>query len=286
MNPFGVRGAWLRRQQPPDELVTTARGLEELGYDTVWISGGGEPGIFDILEAVLDGTERILVAPGIVNIWVETPESVTDGWHRLEERHPGRLYVGLGISHGRLVEGMGLDYSRPVATTRAFLDGLDAQTDPLPVDRRIVAALGPKMLRLAAERSLGTHPYLTTVDNTVAARAGVGPGKVVATELGVVLEPDLAAARAQGKEAIAYYLGLPNYTNNWRRAGFTDEDLGDGTPATVSDRLVDALLGLGDAAAVSERIRAHRDAGADHVCVQVLGSAPDPLAVFAALKDA
>lgn len=256
--------------------MPVAREAEQLGYETFWLSGGRTPGVFDEVEAVLAATERIKVATGIVNLWVETPESVTEAYRRLEDAYPGRLYVGLGISHAPLVAQIGKDYSRPLATTRTFLDGLDAQPDPVPTDRRIIAALGPKMLRLAAERSLGTHPYLVTTDNTASARAGVGPDAVVAAEVGVVIESDLASARDQGRRAIDHYLGLPNYTNNWKRAGFTDADLADGG----SDRLLDAVLALGDADAVRARIAAHYEAGADHVCVQVLGDEPDRLAVL------
>jgi probable F420-dependent oxidoreductase len=282
-NPFGSLGVWLRRSMPLDDLVAISRGAEELGYGTVWISGGGEPGVLDLASAVLDATTSVKVATGIVNVWVETPESVTAAWHRLEAAHPGRLYVGLGISHQRLVEGsIGQRYAKPLATTAAFLDGLDAQRDPLPPDRRLIAALGPKMCRLAAERSLGTHPYLVTTGNTAAAREGVGADAVVAPELGVILDPDLVAARAQGREALSYYLGLPNYTNNWLRSGFTEDDLADGG----SDRLLDDVLALGDTEAVSARVAAHRAAGADHVCLQALGTSVDPLTTFRRLAGA
>lgn len=279
MNPFGELGVWTTRQVDEEEHLRVAREAEALGYGTVWIGGGGEPGVFDLAELVLGATERIVVATGIVNIWTETPQSVTRAWHALEERYPGRLYVGLGISHSRIVDGLGQTYDRPLARTREFLDALDAETDPLPADRRILAALGPKMLALAAERTLGTHPYLTTTANTAAARAGVGPDKVVATELGAVLDPDRDSARRQGQDALSFYVGLPNYANNWRRSGFTDDDFDHG----ASPRLADALLALGDRAAVAARIDAHRDAGADHVCIQVLGDDPDRAAVLRAL---
>jgi len=282
MNPFGSLGVWLGRRLPQELILSVAADSERLGYDTVWIGGGGEPGVFDLVESVLARTDHVTVATGIVNLWVETPESVTGAWHRLEEAYPGRLYVGLGISHARLVEGMNLDYSRPLARTRGFLDSLDEQTDPLPPERRLLAALGPRMLRLAAERTLGTHPYLVSVDNTASARAGVGPDKLVAPELGVVLEPDLAVARAQAREALSYYVGLPNYANNWKRAGFTDADLDGGG----SDRLVDALIALGDADAIGERIAAHRSAGADHVCLQVLNAGTDHATVLRELATA
>lgn len=279
MNPFGTHGVWLRRQMGSERLAALAREVEELGYDTVWISGGGEPGVLDLVSEVLSATSRVKVATGIVNLWVETPQTVTDAWHRLEDSHPGRLYVGLGISHSRLVDGLpGQTYAKPLAHTRRFLDELDALPDPLPEQRRVLAALGPKMCALAAERCLGTHPYLVTAANTAAAREGVGADAVVAPELGVVLEPDLAAARAQGRTALTYYLDLPNYTNNWRRSGFTDADLAGGG----SDALLDEVLALGSVEQVQARIATHRAAGADHVCVQALGER-DPLEVFRAL---
>lgn len=278
MNPFGTLGVWLRRQMGRDRLVALAREVEDLGYQTVWVSGGGEPGVFDLVADTLAATSRVRVATGIVNLWVETPQSVTDAWHRLEEAHPGRLYVGLGISHSRMVNDLpGQTYARPLAHTEAFLDDLDAQSDPLPADRRILAALGPKMCALAAERSLGTHPYLATTTNTAAARAAVGAAAVVAPELGVVLEPEPDAARTQGREALSYYMGLPNYTNNWKRSGFTDHDLADGG----SDALLEELLALGTVERVRARIAAHRSAGADHVCLQALGTR-DPVEVFRA----
>lgn len=276
---FGTLGAWLSRALPTDQLTTICRELEALGYGTIWISGGKDPGIFDVVETVLDATDHITVATGIVNLWVETPESVTEAWHRLEARHPGRLYVGLGISHAPMVEGLlGLEYSKPLARTREFLDGLDAQPDPLPVGRRLIGALGPKMLRLSAERTLGAHPYLVTPLNTAQARAVVGDA-VVAIELGVVLDPDVAAARAAARASIARYFAMPNYTNNWLRSGFTEADLAD----DGSDALIDALAALGDVDAIAARVAEHRAAGADHVALQVLGDDPDHVAVYRAL---
>jgi probable F420-dependent oxidoreductase len=221
------------------------------------------------------------VATGIVNVWAETPESVTRAWHSFEERYPGRLQVGLGISHAPLVkQSMDVDYRRPVATIVEFLDGLDAQLDPLPPNRRLLGAHGPKMLRIAAERTLGTHPYHVSTDNTALVRAGVGDA-LVAPELGVVLEPDLERARAIGRSALELYLGLPNYLNSWRRAGFTDADFAAGG----SDRLVETLFALGDAEAIAARVAAHREAGADHVALQVLGDVADPGPVLASLAN-
>jgi probable F420-dependent oxidoreductase len=280
---LGDLGAWVPRSLPAGELTALAGALEDSGYGTLWISGGGEPGVFGPIEAALGATDRIVVAAGVVNIWMETPASVTDAWHRLEQRHPGRVFVGLGISHAPLVEGAGAGvYERPLARTRGFLDELDAAADPLPPGRRVLGALGPRMLQLAAERTAGTHPYLVPVAGTAAARAGVGPGQLVAPELGVVLDPDLPRARDLAREALARYFRLPNYTNNWRRAGFTDEDIAGGG----SDRLIDALVALGDAAAVARRVTEHREAGADHVALQVLGPRPHDADAFRTLAEA
>jgi probable F420-dependent oxidoreductase len=276
---FGPLGVWLLRSLATDKLRTIAREVEGLGYGAIWVSGGREPGVFDVVETVLEATERIPVATGIVNLWVETPESVTEAWHRLEARFPGRLYVGLGISHAPMVEGvLGLEYSKPLARTREFLDGLDARPDPLPVDRRLIGALGPKMLQLSAARTLGAHPYLVTTRNTEQARGEVGDA-VVAAELGVVLEPDVAVARATARSQIARYFEMPNYTNNWLRSGFTEADLAGGG----SDALIEALIALGGVDAVAARVAEHRAAGADHIALQVLGDDPDYVAVFTAL---
>ena len=268
------------RSLPTEQLTTISREVEALGYGAIWISGGKDPGIFDVVETVLEATERIPVATGIVNLWVETPESVTEAWHRLEARFPGRLYVGLGISHAPMVEGLlGLEYTKPLARTREFLDGLDAQPDPLPVDRRLIGALGPKMLQLSAARTLGAHPYLVTTLRTPSRRGRRSATPSSPSSSAWSLEPDLAAARATAREQIARYFAMPNYTNNWLRSGFTEADLADGG----SDALVEALVALGDVDAIAARVAEHRAAGADHVALQVLGDDPDYVAAFTAL---
>ncbi|RBY85280.1 TIGR03620 family F420-dependent LLM class oxidoreductase [Blastococcus sp. TF02A-26] len=277
---LGPLGAWLPPVMSDTTPAELAVRLEELGYPTVWIAGGISPGIFEVIESVLEATEQITVGIGIVNIWMETPESVTAGWHRCEERWPGRLLVGLGISHGPIIDAFtDQTYRRPLATMRAYLDALDARTDPLPPERRVLGALGPRMLALAAERTAGTHPYHVVVANTAAAREGVGPGRLVAPELPVVLTSDLAAGREQARSQLTHYLQLPNYANNWFRAGFTEADVADGG----SDRLVDALVAIGDVDAIGARVQEHRDAGADHVCLQVLGPRPNDAGVYAEL---
>jgi probable F420-dependent oxidoreductase len=168
----------------------------------------------------------------------------------------------------------GHDYGKPLSAMRRYLDAMDAApfvaVGPTTPPQRVIAALGPKMLELARTRTAGTHPYLVTPELTAKARDGIGPDGLVASEVGVVLETDPATARGIARAALATYLGLPNYANNWKRQGFTDDDLAGGG----SDRLVDALFAWGDEAAVAKRVQEHRDAGADHVCLQVLGAAP------------
>ena len=185
--------------------------------------------------------------------------------------HGPRLLCGIGISHRPLIDHVNEPgtYAKPIATMSTYLDGLDAAPTPLAPADRVIAALGPKMLELARTRTAGTHPYLVTPELTAAARAGVGPDGLVASEQGVVLDTDPTTARATARLHLKTYLGLPNYSNNWKRQGFTDDDLADGG----SDRLIDALFAWGDETTVAARVRAHHDAGADHVCVQVLTGA-------------
>jgi probable F420-dependent oxidoreductase len=176
---------------------------------------------------------------------------------------PGRFLLGIGIGHPEATR----EYRKPLATMRAFFDGLDAAPQPVPRDERIAAALGPKMLALAAERSLGAHPYFTPAEHTRIARETVGPDAVVATEVAVVVEEDAERAREQAREYAASYLATSNYVRNLERFGFTERDIAGGG----SDRLIDAVVPHGSAGAVAEAVRAHFDAGADHVCVQPLG---------------
>jgi probable F420-dependent oxidoreductase len=197
------------------------------------------------------------------------PDQTAAAYHAFVAEHGRRLLVGIGVSHAPLIDAVTAEaghYRRPLARTAEYLDGLDAASPPLPVEDRVLAALGPKMLELARTRAAGSHPYLVTPEHTAIVREALGPSGLVAPEQAVVLESDAGAARAIAREHLAGYLGLPNYANNWKRIGFTDEDIADGG----SDRLVDALVVWGDEAAILARVQEHRDAGADHVCVQVL----------------
>ena len=217
---------------------------------------------------------------------MHTPQETALEHARLTGEHGARFLCGLGVSHQQLVDRVVDEgtYARPLATMTAYLDGLDTAATPLAPHDRVIAALGPKMLELARTRTAGTHPYLVTPELTRAARVGVGPDRLVACEQGVVLESDPGTAREIARQHLSRYLDRPNYSNNWRRQGYTDDDLVDGG----SDRLVDALVVWGDAEAIVARVQAHRDAGADHVCIQVLTRDPStfPIEQWRALAPA
>jgi probable F420-dependent oxidoreductase len=273
----GIWSRELRFHEDEGAIAEAAAELEELGYSALWLPGSRGGDIFGACEQVLDATSRIPVATGIVNVWMHDPAASAAAHARLTSAHPRRLLLGIGISHAALVE----QYRRPLATMRDYLDGLDAADPPVPVDERVIAALGPRMLALAAERTAGTHPYLVTPEHSRIAREAVGPDKLVAPEQTVVVESDPARARELGRAFLAGYLAMPNYTNNLRRLGFGDEDLADGG----SDRLVDAVVAWGEPDAIAARVEEHRAAGADHVCIQVAGVSRGelPLAQWRAL---
>lgn len=267
----GGTGIWSAALRYGDagEAADAAAELEQQGWSALWIPDvGGD--LFAAMENLLAATSRVTVATGILNLWMHEPDETAAAYHRFVDAHGRRVLMGIGVSHAPLIDMAEAGrYRRPLARTAEYLDGLDAAEPPLPVSDRVLAALGPKMLELARTRSAGSHPYLVAPEHTHAVRAALGPEALVAPEQAVVLETDPEVARRIAREHLAGYLGLPNYSNNWRRIGFTDDDLADGG----SDRLVDALVAWGDEQAALDRVRAHRDAGADHVCVQVLGPA-------------
>jgi probable F420-dependent oxidoreductase len=249
------------------EAADAAAELEGLGYSAVWLPDvGGD--LFAAVGNLLGATARIPVATGILNLWLHTPAETAAAYAALVAEHGRRFVVGIGVSHAPLVERVREPgaYTKPLAMTRDFLSALDAEEPPLPAADRLLAALGPRMLELARTRAAGVHPYLGTPEHTAIARAAVGDGRIVAPEQGVVLETDPERARALARTHLDRYLTLPNYTNNWGRLGFTDDDLTGGG----SNRLVDALVAWGDEKSLAARVQEHRDAGADHVCVQVL----------------
>lgn len=249
-----------------DEADEAAAELEELGYGAIWT--GSSQADLARQERILAATDRIVAATGIVNVWLNPAEELAASYRRLAAEHPDRLLIGLGSSHAPQVEKAGLRYERPVSRLRAYLDELDGMDGGIPRNARVLAALGPKALSLAAERSLGAHPYLVTPEHTRLARERIGPDALLAPEQKVIAETDPAKAREIARTALPLYLRLPNYANNLKRFGFTDEDLADGG----SDRLVDALVAWGDVDTILERVAQHHEAGADHVSLQALGA--------------
>jgi probable F420-dependent oxidoreductase len=238
--------------------------LESLGYGTVW-QGGSPPAELLHVEAMLDATSTLKVATGIVNVWTADAADVARSYHRLEAAHPGRFLLGIGVGHPEATAR----YHSPYKALVDYLDVLDAEG--VPAERRVLAALGPRVLRLAADRTAGAHPYLVTPEHTGRARAILGAGKLLAPEQRVVLEADQARARAIGRPTVAKpYLGLTNYTANLQRLGFTAQDVA----APGSDRLIDALVVSGDDERIRQRLEEHHEAGADHVAVQLIAG-PD-----------
>ncbi|MBV8950712.1 MAG: LLM class F420-dependent oxidoreductase [Actinobacteria bacterium] len=263
---------------PSHRAAELVRRLEELGYGTLWMPDAlaRDPLVQSAL--LLSDTQTLRVGTGIASIYGRDAVTMAAGWRTVSEAFPGRFVLGLGVSHAPMVEGLfQREYARPVTTMRAYLERMDAApfmglAPPVP-PRRVLAALGPRMLALAAEKADGAHPYLVTPEHSAFARERLGPGKILAPEQGVVLERDPAEARRIARAHLAIYLSLPNYVNNFRRLGFTEDDASGGG----SDRLVDGVVAWGGVEDVAARVRAHHAAGADHVALQVL--TPDPQSV-------
>jgi probable F420-dependent oxidoreductase len=234
--------------------------IEKLGYGALWI-GGSPSGDLDYVEPILKQTEALQVATGIVNVWSAQAQQVAEAYHRIEDAYPGRFLLGIGIGHPEHTE----EYRKPYDVLVEYLDALDAAK--VPTSRRVVAALGPKVLKLAAQRSAGAHPYLTTPQHTGEARNLIGPTVFLAPEHKVVLARDAEASRQIGRGTVDFYLTLSNYVNNWKRLGFTDDDVA----KPGSDRLIDAVVAHGTPDAIAARLNEHLEAGADHVAIQVLG---------------
>ena len=269
-------GVWssMLRYGDRGPAAAAATELEALGYTALWLPDAGGD-LFGPLANLLRATSTATVATGVLNVWMHTPDETAAQHAALTAAHGPRFLCGIGISNRALVESVKPPgtFQKPVATITDYLDRLDAAAVPLARENRVLAALGPKMLELARTRTAGTHPYLVTPELTANARAAVGPDGLVATEQAVELETDPDRARATARLHLQHYLGLPNYSKAWERQGITADDQADGG----SDRLVDALVAWGDEATIAARIRAHRDAGADHVCIQVLTDDPHAL---------
>ena len=265
---LGRIGVWSRAlRYNPDRAAAQAAvaELEALGYGAVWLPDTGGD-VLGAVAGVLDATSSIAVATGILNIWVHEPQYVASGCAALHRDHPGRFVLGLGASHGSIV---GERYARPLSRMREYLDELDAAEPPVAPDHRLLAALGPRMLDLARDRAAGAHPYLVTPEHTRRAREILGPGRVLAVEQSVLLEPDADRGLEQARAFVADYLHMPNYVAHLQRLGYGDDDL------RGSDRLARDLVAFGDEAAIAAYVQGHVDAGADHVCVQVIGMGDD-----------
>jgi probable F420-dependent oxidoreductase len=250
----------------------TASELEQLGYGTLWL--GSSPGAeLDMVDPLLDATERLSVGTSIVNIWASAPEPVAESFHRLEEKYPGRFILGIGAGHPEATS----DYRRPYEALVEYLDRLDEHG--VPAERRALAALGPRVLELARTRTAGALPYLITPDYTRSARELLGPDALLVAEQKIVLDEDPERAREIGRPRVGMYLRLSNYVANLKRIGFSDEDVE--FPGT--DRLIDALAAHGDVEAVAAALRAHLTAGADQIAIQVLSQDNDILPAARAL---
>jgi probable F420-dependent oxidoreductase len=267
---LGDYGVWRGGTTRPGEAVE----IERLGYGTLWLGSSPTADLADA-ERLLDATETLVIATGIVNIWSSPAEEVARSYQRIVARHPDRFLLGIGAGHPEATS----EFTKPYEALSEYLDVLDE--GGVPKERRVLAALGPRVLRLAAERTAGAHPYLVTPEHTREARAIIGPEALLAPEQKAVLDTDPGRARAAGRSTLRMYLGLSNYVANLRRLGFTEQDVsGDG-----SDRLFDAVILHGADGQIAAGLRAHREAGADHVALQVIG-ADDPLPGYRALAAA
>ncbi|MGW0824495.1 LLM class F420-dependent oxidoreductase [Streptomyces sp. NPDC002845] len=260
---YGVWSAGLRSEDPAGrgERAEAAAELEQLGFGAVWLGGNSAAGH---AAPLVEAASRLTVATGIQSIWQYDATDSAAGFAELEAAHPGRFLLGLGVSHAKLADR----YRRPYAAMVGYLDALDAAG--VPAGRRVLAALGPKMLQLSRDRAAGSHPYLVTPEHTAQARETLGDSPLLAPELKVVLETDPDRARTIARDYLSFYLGLPNYTNSFLRLGFTEDDFADGG----SDRLIDAVYAWGDDDRIRTRIDAFHAAGADHVALQVVDDGP------------
>lgn len=268
---LGRVGVWLPSRSITPELAAR---IESLGYGAAWIGGSPDAGL-SWVEPALEQTTSLTLATGIVNIWTAPATHVAESFQRIESAYPGRFLLGIGVGHPEHTQ----EYVKPYDALVAYLDELDAGM--VPTSRRVLAALGPRVLRLAAQRSAGAHPYLTTPEHTAKARELIGNSVFLAPEHKVVLttpdEKGAEKARAVGRRYADFYLDLSNYVNNWLRLGFTEADV----RKPGSDRLIDAVVAYGTPETIAQRLREHLDAGADHVAVQVLDSQDDDALISA-----
>jgi len=273
---LGRIGVWTSYRAIGEENAGEAAKLaQDLGFGTFWL--GGSPHL-PALRPLLEATDSLTAATGILNVWQNEPPDVAAEHARLADEFPGRVLLGIGIGHPEATSA----YAKPLPTMSAFLDGLDSAPTPVPRDQRCLAALGPKMLELSAQRTAGAHSYFVPAQHTRRAREQLGEGVLLAPELACVLDTDSARARATARTYAQLYLGLRNYTSNLLRSGFTEDDIADGG----SDTVIDAIIPHGTADQIAAVVREHLDAGADHVCLQPLGTRGIPREEWTALAGA
>lgn len=272
---LGTVGVWTfeAERMPAVGERDYARAIESLGFKALWIPESlGSKEAFAHAGLLLAATKTLVIATGIANIWARDSVAMANGARALVEGYPDRFLLGLGVSHAPTVKTRGQSYARPLEYMRRYLDAMDAApyTGPKVEAPRVLAALGPQMLRLSAERALGAHPYFVPVEHTALARKELGSGPLIAVEQAAVLNDEPATARATARRHMKRYLELDNYANNLRRIGWAESDLAEGG----SDKLVDAIVAWGGPGAIKSRIEEHRKRGADHVCLQVLRADP------------
>ena len=267
---LGKLGVWyFNDRMTSKEAARFAQHIEALGYAALWIPEAVGRHPFVHASWLLANTSKLIVATGIANIYSRDAGSTMAGAKSLAEQSEGRFILGLGVSHAPMVEGVrGHAYGKPYSTMKQYLEAMTKvpyhAVPPAEAPPIVIAALGPKMLGLAVSHADGAHPYFTTPEHTKTARDIMGPDAMLCVEQKVVLEPDLAKARALARPVASIYLGLPNYRNNWLRLGFAEDDLANGG----SDKFIDATFACGNLDVIKARVQAHLDAGASHVCVQ------------------
>lgn len=271
MMQLGSIGIWSieLRMADPYEIADAAAELDDLGWGTLWIPGLGGGAIISDSERLLRATHRLNVAIGVASIWRHPADEMAAGHARLQDTYGRRHMLGLGVSDPAAAQTAGRPY-RPLADMGRYLDDLDQAPAPTLPTERLMAALGPKMTELAGQRTAGVHPFMVTPDYTAAARQQLGDGPLVAPYQAVVLERDPAKARAAARDFLGVFLGMDHYARSLLRQGFTEQDLAAGG----SDRLIDSVVAWGDVEAIGTRLRAHHQAGADHVCLHVVGAGP------------
>lgn len=261
---LGRIGVWSTGLRFGDQaaIPEAAVEIDELGFGAIWIPGGAGGDILDAVDRLLRATRRLTVATGIINIWKHEPGEIAGWWKALPADHQSRVLLGLGVSHGPMI-GDAYAAAKPLHVMRNYLDRLEAEG--LPGNRLCIAALAPRMLELARERTAGAHPYLVTPEHTAWARGILGPGTLLAPEQGVMLETDNARARERAESALTHYRRLPNYINSWLRLGFSQDEID-----RLDNRLLEALFAWGGIERIKARIDAHFGAGASHVAVQAI----------------